>query len=190
MTANVSSELHFCFVYYPKSRFPSQHANDEDSQLIIQNKKGSNYAAEKLATIMDNYVKKHEYLLDNVTQIIPVPNYKSDKQHSKAPLIAEKLAEKIRKRTGKNIHSYVDILERVGNSRNKWDNKEARMLSAESDYKIADYIKNNNSLISNNNLLLLDDILTSGATTTVCSRLLRNNGANNVSIFCAARTIK
>jgi len=190
MSVNVSYEPEYCFIYYPKSRFPSQHANDENSQLIIQSKKGRNDAAEKLATIMDNYVMKHEYLLDDVTQIIPVPNYKSGKQHCKAPLLAEKFAEKIRKRTGKNIHSYEDPLERVGNSRNKWDNKDARMLSAESDYKIADYIKNNNNLISNNNLLLVDDIVTSGATTTVCSRLLRNNGANNVSIFCAARTIK
>ena len=189
MSINVSYDPDFCFIYYPKSRFPSQHANDENSQLIIQGKKGSNFAAEKLATIMDNYVMKHEYLLDDVTQIIPVPNYKSGKQHCKAPLLAEKLAEKIRKRTGKNIHSYEDPLERVGNSRNKWDNKETRMLSAERDYKINDYILKNNNFLKDRNVLLVDDIVTSGATTTVCSRLLRNNGANNVSIFCAARTI-
>jgi len=48
-------------------------------------------------------------------------------------------------------------------------------------------IKSNN-LIEGKNILLIDDILTSKATTDICSTLLCNNGANKVSILCAAET--
>ena len=55
------------------------------------------------------------------------------------------------------------------------------------DYKIAEDIKSNN-LIEGKKILLIDDILTSKATTDICSTLLCNNGANKVSILCAAET--
>ena len=136
---------------------------------------------------MDRYVVKHEYLLNDVTQIIPVPNYGSDNR-CKAPLIAEIFAEKIRKRTGKNIHSYLDVLKRLNKTRQRRSGRAERRLSAETDYQISDYIKNNNNLIYNNKLLLVDDIITTGSTTEVCQDLLYDHGARTVKILCAART--
>ena len=110
------------------------------------------------------------YNITDIAHIIPVPNYESN-THCNAPLIANLLAEKIRKRTGKNIHSYPDVLKRSNKTWRRRGRTERR-LSAETDYQISDYIKNNNNLIKDNRLLLVDDIITSGFTTEVCQDLL------------------
>ena len=133
---------------------------------------------------MDRYVVKHEYLLNDVTQIIPVPNYGSDNKCN-APLLAEIFVEKIRKRTGKNIHSYPGVLARSDKTRQRLSGQVERRLSAEIDYKISDYTKYNNNLIKDNRLLLIDDIVTTGSTIEVYS-----NGARTVYILCAARTVR
>ena len=67
------------------------------------------------------------------------------------------LAEKIRKRTGKNIHSYPDVLKRSNKTWQRRRGLTERRLSAETDYQISDYIKNNNNLMKDNRLLLVDE---------------------------------
>jgi len=161
---------------------------DQLSQDILRNKHGIASAGERIAEIMDRYVVEHNYNITDIAHIIPVPNYESN-FHCKAPLIANLLAEKIRKRTGKNIHSYPDVLKRSNKTWRRRGRTERR-LSAETDYQISDYIKNNNNLIKDNRLLLVDDIITSGSTTEVCQDLLYDNGAGTVNILCAARTLQ
>ncbi len=136
---------------------------------------------------MDWYVERYE--LDFVTHIIPVPNYGSNNK-CKAPLLAAILAQKIHKRTGKNIYSHYDVLKRLSKTRQQRAGQVERRLSAETDFKISDHIKHNNNLIRNNKLLLIDDIITTGATTDVCQDLLYDNGAGTVNILCAARTLQ
>ena len=138
---------------------------------------------------MDHYVVEHNYNITDIAHIIPVPNYESN-FHCKAPLIANLLAEKIRKRTGKNIHSYPDVLKRSNKTWQRRRGPTERRLSAETDYQISDYIKNNNNLINDNRLLLVDDIITTGSTTEVCQDLLYDNGAGSVAILCAAETLQ
>ena len=176
-----------CGLYYSKRKYYNKHVNDPLSQDILKNKRGDAFAAERIASIMDRYVVKHEYLLNDVTQIIPVPNYGSDNKCN-APLLAEIFAEKIRKRTGKNIHSYPGVLARSDKTRQRLSGQVERRLSAEIDYKISDYTKYNNNLIKDNRLLLIDDIVTTGSTIEVCQDLLYSNGARTVYILCAART--
>ena len=161
---------------------------DQLSQDILRNKHGIASAGERIAEIMDRYVAEHNYNITDVAHIIPVPNYESN-THCNAPLIANLLAEKIRKRTGKNIHSYHDVLKRSNKTWQRRRGPAERRLSAETDYQISDYIKNNNNLINDNRLLLVDDIITTGSTTEVCQDLLYDNGAGSVAILCAAETL-
>ena len=161
---------------------------DQLSQDILRNKHGIASAGERIAEIMDRYVVEHNYNITDIAHIIPVPNYESN-THCNAPLIANLLAEKIRKRTGKNIHSNPGVLARSDKTRQRLSGQVERRLSAETDYKISDYIKHNNNLIKDNRLLLINDIVTTGSTTEVCQDLLYDNGAGSVAILCAAETL-
>ena len=178
-----------CAYYYSKRKYPNQHKTDQVTQDILSNKHGDASAGERIAEMMDRYVVKHEYLLKDVAHIIPVPNYESN-TNCKAPLIANLLAEKIRKRTGKNIHSYPDVLKRSNKTWQRRRGLTERRLSAETDYQISDYIKNNNNLLKDNRLLLVDDIITTGYTAAFCQDLLYDNGASSVAILCAAETLQ
>jgi len=162
---------------------------DQLSQDILRNKHGIASAGERIAEIMDRYVVEHNYNITDIAHIIPVPNYEPN-THCKAPLIANLLAERIRKRTGKNIHSYPDVLKRSNKTWQRRRGPTERRLSAETDYQISDYIKINNNLIKDNRLLLVDDIITTGSTTEVCQDLLYDNGASSVAILCAAETLQ
>ena len=179
-----------CVYYYSKRKYPNQHKTDQVTQDILSNKHAYDTSAgERIAEMMDRYVVKHEYLVKDVALIIPVPNYGSS-TNCKAPLIANLLAEKIRKRSGKNIHSYPDVLKRSNKTWQRRRGPTERRLSAETDYQISDYIKNNNNLLKDNRLLLVDDIITTGYTAAFCQDLLYDNGASSVAILCAAETLQ
>ena len=146
---------------------------------------------------------KFRYLLDEAECVVPIPlheqhtehcsdNCKSrklDEPHTKGQLLAETLTKIIHDKTGKNIPLYKDVLVRADRTKpmDKNSTQVERYNCAWKDYKIAEDIKSNN-LIEGKKILLIDDILTSKATTDISSTLLCNNGANKVTILCAAET--
>ena len=168
-----------------------------------QNSKTATSASEICLLIYQHVLMKFRYLLDEAECVVPIPlheqhtehcgdNCKSrklDEPHTKAELLAETLTKIIYDKTGKNIPLYKDVLVRADRTKpmDKNATQKQRYNYAWKDYKITEDIKSNN-LIEGKKILLIDDILTSKATTDICSTLLCNNGANKVSILCAAET--
>ena len=195
----------YCGIYY--KMYTLQHTKALDilghplSQNIISNKKPNPKAVNELCELMYEYLMKHEYLLNDVTQIIPVPLHKChteicpyncviDLLDTKAQSLAKKLSEMIQKKM--NIFCLNDVLVKVKGTnplekRNK--TRPGALEAAEIKYKINnDILKNQVDMIKDKTILLIDDLVTTGATTKVCSKLLRIHGANQVNILCAART--
>ena len=197
--------------YYGKEKHPEKWQTHPLTQMIMdtktQNSKTATSASEICLLIYQHVLMKYNiapwYLLDSTECIVPIPLHeqhtehcgdkcnsrKLDEPHTKAQLLAETLTKIIYDKTGKNIPLYKDVLVRA--DRTKPMDKNATQIErynyAWKDYKIAEDIKSNN-LIEGKKILLIDDILTSKATTDICSTLLCNNGANKVSILCAAET--
>ena len=176
-----------------------------------QNPKTATSASEICLLIYQHVLMKFRYLLDEAECVVPIPLHeqhtehcsdncnsrKLDEPHTKGQLLAETLTKTIHDKTGKNIPLYKDVLVRADRTKPKHvsPTKDERYNYAYKDYKIAEDIKptvtavdGTNNLIEGKNILLIDDILTSKATTDICSTLLCNNGANKVSILCAAET--
>ena len=195
----------YCGTYY-KTDNP-QHTKALDilghplSQNIISNKKPNPKAVNELCELMYEYLMKHEYLLNDVMQIIPVPLHKChteicpyncviDSLDTKAESLAKKLSEMIQKKM--NIFCLNDVLVKVKGTnplekRNK--TRSGALEAAKIKYKINnDILKNQVDMIKDKTILLIDDLVTTGATTKVCSSLLRNYGAKRVNILCAAST--
>ena len=175
------------------------------SQNIISNKKPNPKAVSELCELMYEYLMKHEYLLNDVTQIVPVPLHRChteicpigsceiDSLDTKAQSLAKKLSEMIQKDRQMNISCLNDVLVKVKgtNPQEKRNKTRAGALeAAEIKYKINnnDILINQVDMIKDKIILLIDDLVTTGATTKVCSSLLRNHGANRVNILCAAST--
>ena len=198
----------YCGTYY-KTDNP-QHTKALDilghplSQNIISNKKSNPKAVNELCELMYEYLMKHEYLLNDVTQIVPVPLHRChteicpigsceiDSLDTKAQSLAKKLSEMIQKDRQMNISCLHDVLVKVkGTNRQEKRNKTraGALEAADIKYKINnDILINQVDMIKDKIILLIDDLVTTGATTKVCSKLLRIHGANQVNIFCAART--
>ena len=113
-----------------------------------------------------------------------------DEQHTRAPLLAETLAEIIRKEPlHKETILLPDVLVRVERSRqfgNVYSSVPERKKTAKNDYEMN---PDKAEQIKDKHVLLIDDILVSKATVRVCASLLCGSGAKQVTILCAAESV-
>ena len=174
-------------IYYPKSRKREEHDNDRLSKLLFQNKRwhgDPELTKEEINEICDPMLLVLPHKLPKI--IVPVPNIRQGTfSETRCALpIAAGLAAMI------NGISYNDVLVRAKKTRHD-NSRSGRWRAAVKDYAIAYYIKTEeNSSIKDQIVLLIDDIKTSGSTTKVCAGLLRDNGAKQVIILCAAETYR
>lgn len=129
------------------------------SRMIIKNKK------------MCGIIKKYDI-------IIPVPMYKNKMKkrgYNQVELIAKEIA------LNKNIDTKT-LIKKIDTKSQSTLTKNQRMINVIGTYDVV-----NNKSILGKRVLLMDDVFTTGSTANECSRILKKNGANSVSVFTIAK---
>ena len=112
--------------------------------------------------------------------IIPVPIHKKRKKqrgYNQSELIAKEIAKNI------NIEYRNDIIEKTKNNLPQSSlTKEQRKENVQNVYKINDKEK-----IQNKNIIIIDDIYTTGNTVNAISKILKENGAKEITILTIAK---
>ena len=125
--------------------------------------------------------KVSRFLKTHCDIIIPVPMTKkkvAKRGYNQSALIAKEIAKNYEKLT---YNSNILIKQKENKTQSTLGKKE-RIENVKNVYKIQ-----NEQTIKEKNIVLLDDIYTTGATANECSRMLKNAGAKEVSIFTIAK---
>lgn len=113
--------------------------------------------------------------------IMPVPIHKKRKAqrgYNQSELMARKIAQNFN-----NLQLNTSTLEKYKNTIEQSKlNKNERIENAKNVYKI-----NYKEKINNKNIILIDDIYTTGSTANECAKVLKENGAKNITIITIAK---
>ncbi len=125
--------------------------------------------------------KKTEWL------IVPIPLSKKrlrERGFNQSELIADRLAEKIRKREKIPIETAVNILQKIKDTppQARMNNKEERLANLQNAFAAK-----NRHLMAGKNIIILDDVTTTGATLKEAKRTLREAGAKKTVCMVVAR---
>lgn len=118
-----------------------------------------------------------------VDLILPIPLAKLrhlERGFNQAALIAELISRLLRipldkQSLTRKLHT---PMHRIGMD------KKARELTVKNAFEVT-----RPKLIAGKNILLIDDVFTSGATASACAKVLKKNGADQVSVFTLARAV-
>ena len=134
-----------------------------------------------LADAMHENAKKYWHYLFDTDIIVPVPNYKSDKETG-AVSIAKHLSNSLKKPCKNMLVKNVDVHTRGRSNGEKeeiYKNHDVYGFNPEFD-----------SIIQGKNIALIDDVVTSGYTARECLRILFDHKDQNCKIYfyCAGTT--
>jgi predicted amidophosphoribosyltransferase len=181
-----------CGHYYPRNSHTDLKIQDL-SEILLHNKRQKdqpqhrercNAAAKYLSKIMYERIEQSYPELNLFDLIVPVPNDQWVPLFSRGVSIGSELASLMKKPFEKGV-----LIKTMSKNRKGLNNYQRTEIANES-YDISKDIRSDNSVIKDKKILLVDDIHTGGSTTKKCAQLLIENGARQIQIFCAAKTVR
>ena len=131
------------------------------------------------------FISRFKYLLHEVDIITCVPMHKFKRiyrLYNQSQILAKEISN-ISKQKFPNIEFVPELLFKI-----KYTKSQTMLTLKERENNIKDsIIKNPKIDINGKTILLVDDVITTGNTINTCSKILKNEGANCVNIFSAAR---
>lgn len=171
-------------IYYDRIYYSGKYTNDLVRKAVLSlkyNKDGNAYELFS-DSLSRGIIRDRDLNIISYDYIVPVPmNIRKERirGYNQSECLANAISEKISVPVNNNLIMKV-YSDKSQHERDTSD----RIISARNEYKKIEgaYVKGN--------LLLCDDIMTSGATLNNCARLLKELGADSVSLVVCVRKAK
>lgn len=168
---------------YFTSAFSAKKAYHLLTKSILANKESRQFPVEWIHSLVD-FIR--EQILDDIETVVTVIPHRPNRE-PRLEFMLEQLRNFVKNNEFRNVIFCQDLLkfkEGVLSQHNDKLNQEQRFKNIGNHLQI-----HRPDLVKNRNIIVIDDIVTTGASLMYASIYLKNNGANNVSLFALAQTI-